>query len=270
MTPKSYKLDIVWTDTSGIKATEKELKDFYDKNSFNYVSADGKQLDFDHAKALALEDYKIKKSKKAALLNYVAFKKGIKKADETITIDEGDKKFTPTIWAKINSSKIGDFIKPKILNTKYASIRIAKVIQPRVNSFDKAKKTVVKVLSIQKRKEQMSSMANKMVKSKDSTGYVESDWLKINTSKALTPLNKQESLQFLQKLFSSSEKNGIIVVSDNVVVYKITDQKMGKVDSNLSKVVKREANTIKKDIFESNLFKVLDSKYKTEKYVKGI
>ena len=86
----------------------------------------------------------------------------------------------------------------------------------------------------------------------------------------IKPLNRQESLQFLQKLFTSSDKKGIITLSNNIVVYKVIDQKIETVDDNLSSSFKSDIDKIKESIFEQNLFKTLDSRYPTEKFVKGI
>jgi len=86
----------------------------------------------------------------------------------------------------------------------------------------------------------------------------------------MTPLSQQETLQFLQKLFTSSAKKGMITVLDSVVVYKVIEQKMDQVDSNLSKKVEGNANQIKRSVFESNLFRALSKQYPTQKYVKGI
>ena len=59
-------------------------------------------------------------------------------------------------------------------------------------------------------------------------------------------------------------------LSDNVVVYKVLEQKMDKVEGNLSKMVEENVNQIKKSVFESNLFKTLNKQYPAQKYVKGI
>ncbi len=270
LTPKKYKVDMLWTDTANIKPTQKELKDFYDQHSFNYVSADGKQFDFDQAKALVEEDYKIKAVKKQALRDYVAFKKGKKQASEIKTIVDGDSAYSKELWSKIKNAKDGDFIKPKVVGNKYLTLKIEKVIEPKAMSFEEAKNIVSQRLATQKRKEQVSKVANDILKSKDDNKMVESDWIKINSVKQLSDMSQQESLQFLQKLFKTSAKDGIIAISDAMVVYKIIDQKMDNVDSNMSKIVANDADKIKKSLFESSLFKVLDKKYKTQKYVKGI
>jgi len=270
LTSKKYKVEMLWTDTVEIKPTEKELKDFYDQNSFNYVSADGKQFDFEHAKELVKEDYKLKKAKKQALRDYVAFKKGKKQSEKSIVVNDGDKQFSKELWQRIREAKEGDYIKPKVVDSKYLTLKLDQVIEPKVMSFDEAKDAVKKELNVQKKKEKMSSVANDILKSNSNNDMRKSDWIKINSAKKLTDLSQQESLQFLQKLFKASAKDGIIALSDNLVVYKIVDQKLNDVDSNLSKVVENDANRIKKSVFESNLFKVLGKKYQIQKFVKGI
>ena len=86
----------------------------------------------------------------------------------------------------------------------------------------------------------------------------------------LKSLNLQESLQFLQKLFTSTKEKGIISISDKVIVYKVIGQKLLPMDENKTDFVKQTVNQVKQNIFESNLVKELDEKYPTEVYMEGL
>jgi len=97
-----------------------------------------------------------------------------------------------------------------------------------------------------------------------------SDFVTLEKHDNLKPLNLQESLQFLQKLFTSVKEKGIISVSDNVIVYKVMEQKLLPMDGNQTDLVKQTVNQVKQNIFESNLVKALDEKYPTEVYMEGL
>ncbi len=270
MTPRAYELEIVWTDSAGTEAGEKELHDFYDKNSYNYVGADGKQFTFEQAKAIVTQDYKVKKAKKEALKTYVAYKKGERKATESKVLSENSPDLSAAVWSEVKKAKTGDILKPKVVGTKYATVKLLKIIEPKEKSFEQAKAEVSKALTAQRTNEMLEAKSKELLKNIENETLTTTDWMAMSKFDNMTPLSQQETLQFLQKLFTSSVKKGMITVSDNVVVYKVLEQKMDKVDSNLSKMVEDNVNQIKRSVFESNLFKTLNKQYPAQKYVKGI
>jgi len=269
-TKKKYELSIYWTDVSEANVSEKDLMDFYDKNSFNYTDASGKQLDFNQTKDVVLQDLKIKKAKKQALRDYVAFKKGEKNSSETITLEFASPKLSKDTWDEIANSSIGDIIKPKIAGLRYATVKIVKMIDSRIKTFDEAKENVLQTVNIQKITMKIEEKSKNILKNINSEKLTSTDWLTMGKFDNLNPLNQQESLQFLQKLFTSSAKKGIITLSNNIVVYRVIEQKIEEVDSNLTNKLTKDIDNIKESIFEQNLFKTLDKTYPTEKFVKGI
>ena len=270
MTPRTYEMEIVWTDSSGVEADEKALHEFYDKNSYNYVGADGKQFSFEQAKAIVTKDYKVKKAKKEALKTYVSYKKGELKATETKTLPENSPELSVVLWKEIAKAAEGDIIKPKVVGTKYATVKLLKIIAPKEKSFEQARAEAEKRLTAEKKNEMLEKRSQAVLKNIDKETLKTTDWVTMSKFDNMVPLSQQETLQFLQKLFTSSAKKGMITVSDNVVVYKVLEQKMDKVDSNLSKAVEGNVNQIKKSVFESNLFKTLNKQYPAQKFVKGI
>jgi len=270
MTPRAFKLEIVWTDSAGTEVDEQAVRDYFDKNSYNYVGADGKQFTYEQAKAVVTQDYKVKKAKKQALKDYVAFKKGELKATETKELPENSPELSSTMWNEINKGKAGDILKPKVVGSKYATVKIIAVIAPKEKSFEEAKAEVRKALTLQKKSELLEQRSKEVLKNIENEQLTTTGWMTMSKFENMSPLSQQETLQFLQKLFTSSAKNGMITVSDNVVVYKIIEQKMDKVDSNLSQSIEGDVNQIKRSVFESNLFKRLNTQYPAQKYVKGI
>lgn len=270
MTPRAYELALLWTGSSDIPTDEKVLQAFYEKNSYNYVGADGKQFSFEKAKALVAQDFRLKKAKKKALKAYVSFKKGALPASETKELQEGDSLLSAEAWKKIAETKVGSIVKPKVVGDKYATIKILKRIEPRVMTFKEARESVAKALTAQKREALLDTKAKEALVNIDNETLSTTEWLTMSKFDNVSPLNQQETLQFLQKLFTSSEKKGMIAVSDNVVIYKVDAQKMDLVDSNLSEIVAKNVSQIKKSIFEKNLFEALGKKYPTQKFVKGI
>ena len=270
MTKKAYTLSLVWTSSDDATVSNQEIKDYYDTNSFNYTGAKGKQLTFEEAKDAATKDLKLKKTKKSAQKRYIAFKKGELSDTEDITLSLGDKKLTQEIWNALESKSIGDIIKPKIVGTQYVSIKINNIEEPKVMTFEQAKAKVTAVYDAQAKKEALLTLADTTLKNINESNANITEFITLEKHDNLKSLNSQESLQFLQKLFTSDKEKGIISVLDKVVVYSILDQKLLSLDENKTKSVNQTVNNMKKKIFESNLIKVLDKKYPTKTYLKGL
>jgi peptidyl-prolyl cis-trans isomerase D len=270
MTRQMYDLSIVWTESKDTVVTEDEIKSYYDTNSFNYTNAEGKQLSFEEAKTKASHDLKLKKTKKSAQKAYISFKKGKLTEDEKITLPIDDLKLTKSVWTALKEKSTGDILKPKVIADMYATIKIENIVLPRVKTYDEAKKEVTKLYTIQAKKEALLALAEKTLKSINSSNSIVSEFIKFKQNVKLEPLNNQESLQFLQKLFTSTKEKGIISVADKVVVYNVLEQKLAPMDANQTESVKQTVNKLKQNTFESNLIKMLDKRYPTESYVGGL
>ncbi len=270
MTTKMYELAVVWTDSTHTEVTDDELKAFYDTNSFNYSDASGKQLSFDEAKERVTKDLKIKKTKKTAQKNYIAFKKGKLESTEKLTLGLNDNSLSKEIWDDIQQKNINDILKPKIVADKYATVKILSIKEPQIKTFEEAKAEVTALYEVQAKKKALLALAESTLKTLDESNADVSEFVTLQGRDNLKSLNSQESLQFLQKLFTSKKEKGIISILDKVVVYNIIDQKLLPMDENQTELVSGTVNQVKQNIFESNLIKVLDEKYPTEVYMEGL
>lgn len=269
-TKQSYNLSVVWTQTSDMNVSDKEIKAYYEANSFNYTDAVGKQLSYEEAKDRATKDLKIKNSKKIAQKAYVEFKKNQLNSSEVLSLELGDKKLTDTIWEEIKTKAVGDILKPKVVGDTYATIKIEKIIPPRVKTYQEAHQEASEIYANQAKKEELLKLADTTLKDFNQSNAIISDFLKLEENIVIKPLNNKESLNFLKKLFTSSKEKGIISVSNRLIVYNIIEQKVSQVDKNETEIIKETTNKLKQSTFESNLIKILDKKYPTEVYRGGL
>ena len=270
LTRKKYDLSLVWTPSSDANITDEELKAYYDENSFNYTDAKGKQSSFEEAKALVTKDLKLKKTKKAAQKAYIAFKKGSLKPTEQITLPVGDLKLNKEVWDEIATKSTGEILKPKIVGEQYVTVKINAIKKPQVMTFEEAKEKVTQAHKQQTIKEALVKLSETTEKHFNEQNVSTTDFITLEKFDNLKPLNSQESLQFLRKLFTSNKEKGIISVSDKMIVYNINAQKLLPTDENQTDIVKQTVNQIKKKTFESNFLKMLDKKYPTEVYMRGL
>ena len=270
MTPKAYRLSILWTESAGAEVTEEELQKFFAENSFNYTDQEGKQLTFEEAKAALSDDLKLKKSKKSAQKAYIAFKKGELSSSETLTLPVNDTRLTAEIWEEIQQKSAGEILKPKIADGRYATLKIEEVIEPRAKTFAEAEAEARAIYKAEKQQEALHALAEKTLQNFDDANTTTSEFLTLNQNVNLAPLNYDESLQFIQKLFTSTEEKGMISVVDKVVIYKILEQKVMPADGNQTAAITQTADQLKKGIFENNFLQMLDKKYPVEVYVQGL
>lgn len=270
LTDQMVTLSVVWTQSNDTVVTEDEIKAHYDKNSFNYTDATGKQLPYEEAKTLAQKDLKLKKTKKTAQKAYIAFKKGKLESSEKITLPLGDATLSNDLWNTLKEKSVGDILKPKVVGDKYATVKVENIVLPQTKTYEDAKEEASILYTSQAKKEALLALAESTLKNFDQTDSIQSDFVKLEEGVNLKPLNNQESLQFLQKLFTSSKEKGIISVSNKVVVYNILEQKLLAVDENQTDFVNQTVNKLKQSTFESNLIKMLHKKYPTEVYMGGL
>ncbi len=270
MTPQSYALSVLWTDTQSIDVNASDVRAFFDKNSFNYIDKEGKIIPFEQAKADAEKDLKIKRGKKKALLDYIALKKGNKQPTETLTLPMNDPALPAELWAAVAQADTGTLLKPKPIGTRYATVRIDKIIAPHPMPYEQAKPRIVSALKARRAIEAVQQQAQTLLQTIDKAMLTTSDYFSLTQPPALFPLNRQESLQFVEKLFTSSGKKGIITLSSRIVVYKIVDQRIGSADANLTAQIRPETDRIKRQIFEKALFDKLNTRFPAEAYVKGL
>ena len=269
-TPTYYTLSLVWTTPDDANVTEEALRTFYENNSFKYLDAKGEPQTFQEAKEAVTKDLQLKKSKKGAQKAYIAFKKGNLEASQKGTFAQNDAILTPQVWKEVTQAQSGKILKPKVVNGRYVTIKIEAIQAPRTMRFEEAKEAVKIAYEKEAKALALEKLAQEKLAHFNSEKAEKTDFLTLQKPTLLKPLNEEESSQFLQKLFTSNKEKGIISLLNKVVVYNIVEQTLLKSDENQTDVVNQTVNQMKNQTFEANLMRVLDAKYPTEVYMKGL
>jgi len=266
-TPKTYTLEVQWTETNNTEVTDKEVKEYFDKHRFNYTNKEGKIADFEDVKTWVEEATKVAKSKKTALKRYVQFKKGELKADETLTLAINTPKLSKVLWSAIQSKSINDILKPKVVGNRYASVKITNIVNPVTKTFTEVKDEITPIYQEEAKKEALLSLSEKKLTNIDKLDTNVSTFITLdNAEKQNIGLNQQETANFISKLFTSQEEKGIIPIGSKVVVYKIIEQKLIPLESNATNIMRENADKVKNQSFQAALMKALDKKYPTKLY----
>ena len=269
LTKTKYELELLYTKAKDTNYTLAELKKYYNENSFNYIDKEGKVIDFNSSIGSVKRDFTIKKLKKEAILERNRFKKGKLKATERVTLEEGDKKLPAEIWKALKDSKEGSFLKPKVIDNSYVTVHFVKRVAPQEKRFEEAKTVVAKEYKTRKQRELLNKEAEKEMK--DPKGLTKSvkDFLTLSKFQTIDGLTPQESMKVIRYIFGSDKKVDKVNISDGVFIYKVTDQKLLE-NNNTIPTLDKEIASIKNGELDSNLFKVLASKYSLKVYVKGL
>ncbi len=132
---------------------------------------------------------------------------------------------------------------------------------PKTLSYEKAKDLAFKDYERIAKSEKLELEATKALKNFTGTniGYVARD-----SFDKLKGLNQEEALGFLNKLFSSAQKEGKINVGTKIVLYKINDTRLASYDKSKDEAVKTTINNLYNQEMMNNLVKSLENRYEVQ------
>lgn len=266
-TTKEYTLDILWTDVKDINVTQQEISDFYAQNKLNYRGKDGKILPLDDVKGFLIDDLKVKLAHKPAYKDYLLFKKGEVSKTETLTLKLNDPRLPKELWNEIKKDKIDSFIKPKAIKKRYASIKLVSIIEPKIKEFQEVKEDIKPLYKEELNREALSLLAEKRLLTIDNNNTSVSNFITLNNATTQKiGLNKQETVSFVSKLFTSQEEKGMIPIGSKIVIYKIVEQKLITLENNNTEELYRNTDKVKEQSLQMSLIKRLDKMYPTQFY----
>ncbi len=249
--------------------TDATLSEYYSENKNHFKESDGKVMSQKSAKDLIIKELNDEATKDKALRSYIAYKKGKLEDDIKLnfaTISNSKNIFTPEVLEEVSKlSPLSPYMKPLMINGIYHTFKLAKVNQATQKSYEEAKKEVTALFIDKRRQEKIYELANKSIAHFKGTT---TDFITVSSVSSLTDLSKEETKEFLTKLFTSSKKRAYISLnSGKIVLYYILEQKL------LDNTNKNLANTIEKlknSMFSKALIKTLQNKYQTEIFIQGL
>jgi len=268
MTQTSYNLAYITQTPIANNYTKSEISTYYNENKNHFKDAQGKILPLNKAKESIIKELLANATKKAALKNYIAYKKGkLNKITPTlVTISASNNPFNSEILAKISQlGLLTSYLKPILFNGKYITIKLLKVNAPSVQSYEQAKS---EVLALYLKEKTHSALLDKAQKSVKNFKGATTGFITLKDTDRLAPLSKEEANDFLSKLFVSTHKNSYTTLSSGkVVLFDILEQKMlTKTNTKTDEIMAK----LKSNLFNTALMKELQNKYTTKVFVKGL
>lgn len=266
MHPTQYQVEILWTPLDISSVNDADITAIYQANSYKYVDNSGKQIPLQAIKPMIIKEIAIEKTKKIAQKAYINFKNGKIKANENRTLTEMNQTISSDMLNELQASKIGNIMKPKIFGDRYATIKLVNKIDPKLKNFQEAKNDIITAYRNEVSKKELNVLAQNSLKNINNLPQVYTKTVSLRDTVNLNGLNNEESLHFLQKLFTSTEENGIIIIDNKVIIYGILSKGILTRDQEETKMVYTNSAELKKSIFEANLLKSLNERYITKNY----
>ncbi len=264
-----YEVNFIKVTSVPKEYSDADIAAHYKENKTHFKADDGKILTLETAKEKVVNELNAKAAKDKALRTYIAFKKN-KLSDDIkqnkAQISKSNNPFNAQTLETISKLALTKpYTKPININGIYYIFELTKIIPSKPKSFQEAKSKVLPLYITQMKKEKLMKMANESVNT--FIGKT-SDFLNITSVDKLTPLNKEEAADFLQKLFVSDKKRSFIGLNNGkIVLYNILEQKLlTNKNNNVSDTVAK----LKSTMFNEGLIKTLQNKYQTEIYIQGL
>ena len=268
MTQTSYSIEYIMQDESANTYSDTQISTYYAENKNHFKDAEGKIVALNTAKENVIKELNKDATKKAALKNYIAYKKDklTNAKTQTATLSLDSNPFNAEILEKVSTLGLASsYLKPILFNNQYITIKLLKLNAPTVKTFQEAKAEVLALYITQKKQSALLEKAKKDLLTFQGT---KTGFITIKDSDKLTPLSKTEATDFLSKLFVSQQKNSYITLnSGNIVLYNILEQKMlSNTNENTNEIMAK----LKTNLFNTALIEELQNKYTTEVFVKGL
>jgi peptidyl-prolyl cis-trans isomerase D len=258
MSEVSYDLAYKEIPFLSANSTQDEINAHYEKFKIDYKHADGKIKSLEEAKEQIVKDLDDKFTKTEALKIYLKIKKDEEKLDSTISLKESKLPYSAEDNAKILESKDGDIIKPFVQDNKYIIVKLNKknISAPLSygDALTRVKADYEKVLK-SKKLDEVATSELKNFKGDEILGITRESVSKI------TGLEQQEASKFLNQLFSSTTKEGIVKLENKVVLYRINNSKTSDYDKTKDDVVKSTLKQLQEEELMTNLLKRLENTF---------
>ncbi|EJF07605.1 hypothetical protein ThvES_00003170 [Thiovulum sp. ES] len=260
MTEERYSISYIETPIAERDVNESELNEYFNLHALDYDEIFDEVKDQIHADILQNE------SKKTALKEYLAFKKG--EFDGKIESSEisGLNMIIPfEQMPNLTALNEGEVMKPIFSNGKFVSVKLEKVIPSEVESFENVAMAVQTELEFQKRDSQLMEIAKTSYTDFDGE---ETDFISLSSigQDIFSGLNLEEQSQLINDIFMQSSNSGFLKIGSKVVLYQILEQRIGDAGDTLDSDVVLQ---LKEQLLNENLIKRLEYYYPVETYFKG-
>jgi len=260
----SYDLEIKELSLKSANSSDEEIQTHYEKFKTDYRFDDGKLKSFEEAKKEVIQDLDKNFTRREALILHSKLKKGEASFDKKITLQESKLFFNAENIEKIKEAKNSEIIKPFFENNKFYIVKVAKINPLLILTYEDAKERVILDLTKDLKSKKLDEVAQNELK--NFKGIDVPGINRASTSK-IKGLNERESIEFLNQLFASSQKQSVIKIGSKAVIYRVNSSKMANYDKAKRSLVKDEIQQAQQNDLLSNIIKNLENTFPIKTYI---
>lgn len=269
MTLPTYTLEVLTQKHINANPDDAAISEHYNANKQDFITQDGMILTLDQAKQDVVAALDAKATRKAALRQYINFKKSKLDANvttSTITINEKNSHYPAELFSEITQLSSNDpYLKPRLVGQDYLIFKLKEVTPSAPKSFEAAKEAVMVEYMSNARATELQELAENSLATFN--GTTTSFVTRGDVSK-ISQLSAEDAAHFLNQLFEQDKKRGYIQLNQNkIVLFNILEQKLLEKPQ-----VDQETGVmrIKSSMLDRGLIKMLENKYKTEIFIQGL
>lgn len=265
----AYKIETITQKNISGKYSDSELSQYYNAHKHNFKNSEGKLLSMKDAKEQIETALNDKASKKEALKTYIAYKKeklDVNITKESLVVNSASSALPQDVYQEITKLTLNNpYLKPRKIANNYVTIKLIEQIPSKIKSFEAAHNDITTAYNSEKKHKQIIELANKEVKTFEG---VTTDFITREDVEALKNLEDSEAVEFLNQLFEQQNRDGYIILKNGkIVLFNILEQKLlDKKNDQSENLVKR----LKENLLNQGLIEILQNKYQTQTFVKGI
>ena len=258
MSEVSYDLEVKEIPLISANSSEDDIKAHYEKFKIDYKYEDGKIKSLDEAREQIIKDLDEKFTKTEALKVFLKVKKDEEKFDTKVNYKESALPYSSENNAKVLETKEGDIAKPFLENNKYLIVKLSKKNPSQPLTFEQAVPLVTKDYENVMKSKKLDELATSQLK-----GFKGSEILAVSRESVnkISGLEQKEASKFLNELFSSVSKEGIVKLDDKVVLYRINNSKFGEYNKAKDASVIQTIIQLQEEELMTNLMKKLENSF---------
>ncbi len=261
MSEISYDLEVKELPLLTANSTEEDIKAHYEKFKIDYKHEDGKIKSLEEAKNLIIKDLDEKFTKTEALKVFLKIKKDEDKFESKVTYKESTLPFMDENNTKILESKEGEILKPFFEKDKYFIVKLTKKNLSQTLTFEQASSLATKDYEKVMKSKKLEELATSQLK--DFKGIDISTVSRDSVNK-IVGLEQKEAGKFLNELFSSTSKDGMVKLEDKIVLYRINNSKFSNYNKAKDDVVKGTLIQLQEEELMMNLMKKLENSFEIQ------
>jgi len=269
MTQPRYRLMSITQEPVVEAADDAALLEHYNAHRTDFTDADGKILEFDAAKEAVRVAYNDIATQKAALRQFIEFKKEgseVAAAAQTVEVTAEQNPFGAELFEAFKALTPEDpYIKARKVGDAYKSFKLLAFVPAEPKSFEAAKAALTADYVARQKGVQLEALAKGAAETfnGETTPFITREY-----AQSLNGLSAEESKQFLDELFGRQDKRGYVTIANTkIVLFHILEQKLLTASqTELQDSVLR----LKSTLMDQGVLKMLESRYPTEIYIEGI